>query len=217
VHKWKPISLNSFSLYLHSLFYSREPSSPLSFSKIPKPKSQIETRISLYKIPFFLNPLSLSWIWPNSGKGRRPAGVRCCSPGCSQRRLQPVAVATSCCCCCSLLLPARRGSDGERHTQRGKAGFDDLKRGEALGEGVAFISDFSSISNFNPLIIILVLFMKFLLIVWGESSFDLSIGNGLIVWIWNLLFHCHDLQERFLILGNTIFPSPSHKCLSNWA
>jgi len=47
---------------------------------------------------------------------------------------------------------------------------------------------------------------EFLLIVWMENSFDRVIGNRFMVWIWNLPFHCHDLQEKLLIFfGNTIF------------
>ena len=181
----------TLSLSISTPYSTAESLLPLSHSpKFPNPNPKLKPEFHFTKFHSFsiLSPFLGSGRILARGGGRRACAVvapAAASGGCSLWQQLPAAAAAAAaaCCCSLLLLPARRGSDGERHTQRGKAGFDDLKRGEALGEGVAFISDFSSISNFNPLIIILVLFMKFLLIVWGESSFDLSIGNGLIVWI----------------------------------
>ena len=108
MHNESLFPLNSLTLHLQSLLQPKPFSSSLSFSKIPKSKSHWNQNFRLQKIPFFstLSPFLRSGR--NFGKGRRPAGVRRCSGGCSQRRLQPAATAASgsscCCCCCSLLL-----------------------------------------------------------------------------------------------------------------
>jgi len=162
------------SLSISILYSSTETFLPLSHSpKFPNPNPKLKPEFQVTKSHSFstLSPFLRSGR--NFGKGRRPAGVRRCSGGCSQRRLQPAATAASgsscCCCCCSqllrqqlllllllqsaaaaaasgsslLLLPARRG---RRAAPAASGAGDDITR----GEGVAFVSVLHSFQTEIP-------------------------------------------------------------------
>ena len=157
-------------LSISILYSSTETFLPLSHSpKFPNPNPKLKPEFQVTKSHSFstLSPFLRSGRILARGGGQRACAVvapAAASGGCSLRRLQPAAAAAAAVAAAAaasgsslLLLPARHGRDRRAAPATGGAG-DDITR----GEGVAFISDFSSNSNFKFLDYYSVLFMKIL-------------------------------------------------------
>ena len=127
-----------------------------------------------------------------------PAAAR---GGCSLGQQLPAAaaaaVAACCCgssCCCSQRQQPAAAAGTARNRRRaarrgGRRSTDEVRESPCFRFNICFKLKSLDIHSCS--------IYKFLSFVWMENPFDRVIENGVMVWIWNLSSHCHDLQEKF--------------------